>query len=514
MLKKLLVGTVLVLLVCGGGLFVWARFVLTGDQVRAAVAAQLTRALGQPVRIGGLSAAILPRVTMTLTDVTLGEPVRVTVKNLDVGTDFRALVRRRIEHGSVRLAGARFELPLPPLTLGGATTSEAAPGRPPVEIVSVDQILLDDVELVSGGRTLRGDLELVPEHGDITVRRVSLAAGDTAMDVTGTITDLSGPVGELSIKAGRLNALDLIGFLADFSRGASTTAAPGTAGHGQTRATTPTSSAMNLRVSLEAERANFMSLVLDRITGRARVTPEAVVVEPARFGVLGGQYDGMLTIALSQPTPFTLGASLAGIDMGALTRFAGSPDSITGRLSGRMDVSGRGTSPGEILRSVRGVARVDVRDGSVKGLGLVRSVVLAGSMRAASQAQLGTATTDEPFSRLSATLDIAGGVATTRDLRFESKNLLLTGAGSFRLDGTAVNITSRVQLSDELSRQAGQDLLRYTQDQGRVTLPATVTGSLGAFNVRIDIADVLKRAITNRAIEEAQKLLRKALGGK
>jgi hypothetical protein len=46
-----------------------------------------------------------------------------------------------------------------------------------------------------------------------------------------------------------------------------------------------------------------------------------------------------------------------------------------------------------------------------------------------------------------------------------------------------------------------------------VTLPATITGSASAPQVRIDVADMAKRAITNRAGEEAQKLLKNGLGG-
>jgi hypothetical protein len=70
-----------------------------------------------------------------------------------------------------------------------------------------------------------------------------------------------------------------------------------------------------------------------------------------------------------------------------------------------------------------------------------------------------------------------------------------------------------VQLSDELSKQAGRDLVRYTQDQGRVTLPATISGSADSPQVRIDVANMAKRAITNRANEEAQKAIKKGFGG-
>ena len=167
--------------------------------------------------------------------------------------------------------------------------------------------------------------------------------------------------------------------------------------------------------------------------------------------------------------------------------------------------------------TARGTARIDIVDGVVKNLGLVRSVVLVTAGRSdvpiASAASAATESADEPFTKLGATLAIDGGAADTSDLRFESKDLLLSATGTVRLDGSAINLAGQVQLSDELSKRAGRDLIRYTQEQGRVTLPATITGTAAAPTVRINVADMAKRALVNRANEEAQKALKNGLGG-
>jgi len=52
-----------------------------------------------------------------------------------------------------------------------------------------------------------------------------------------------------------------------------------------------------------------------------------------------------------------------------------------------------------------------------------------------------------------------------------------------------------------------------TQEKGRVTLPAVVTGSAGDFSVRIDAANLATRAIRNEANDQAQKALKHGLGG-
>jgi uncharacterized protein involved in outer membrane biogenesis len=564
MQRNIVAGAVVALFLIAIGMFVWARSILATDSVRTAIAAQLSEAIGQPVAIGGIGVTIVPRVTVNLEQVAIGQPPRIQVDTLHVGTSFGALLSRRIEHGALRLSGARIELPLPPLgaapvtrdtdtdvgpslssgaasagvtpdlTIGPTATSAEVQRRWPVEIVSIDEIVLSDVEIVSGGRTLRGDIEAALEGQGVTLRKIELAAADTSISASGRITDLSAPAGELTLKAGALNIDQLLAFAADFAGAARPGTASTPAGRPAAGGTRPP---MNISVSLDAERASLGGLTIDTVTGRARLTPDLVTVDPIAFGLFGGRYDGAMAVRLSpspQRTPvaqsrsgtsadpaltaertstFRWTATLTGVDVAAATAFAGSPDTVSGRLSGKIDLSGSGADAATALRTARGTVRLDIVDGVVKRLGLVRSVVLATSMRDGAVKAASGGSTDEPFTRLGATFSIGGGAAATDDLRFESKDLLLNAAGSVRLDATAVNLAGKVQLSDELTRQAGSDLVRYTAEEGRVTLPATITGPADNLRVRIDVADMARRAITNRATEEAQERLKGGLGG-
>jgi uncharacterized protein involved in outer membrane biogenesis len=513
MLKKTLIGVLVAVLVVAVGLFLWARSVFTQDTVRAALAMQLSESIGQPVTVGSIGAAIYPRVTVNLSEVTIGQPPRIQVQRLQVGTDFRALFSRRIEHGSVRLTGARVELPLP--ALPGAPSSGSASSEPsagsPVEIVSIDEIVLRDVEIKSGSRTLRGDIEMVPQGNGVTLKRITLAAEDATIDITGRITDLAGPVGELTVTAGALNFDRLLAFVSDFvgSAGLDATETGSTRQSGM-GGKVP---AMNIAVSLNADRATMGTLALAKLSGRALVTSDAMTLEPVSFGLFGGKYDGSLRLSLESSPQFRLNAALSGLDMAAAMKFAGSPDTITGRLSGKVSLSGRGLDAASALNSARGTARVDITKGTVKNLGLVRTIVTSTSGRSGASAKSASRPRDESFERLGATLALSNGSASTQDLRFESPDVLLAATGGLRLDGSAINLAGQVQLSDELSQEAGRDLVRYTQEQGRVTLPATITGSADNPQVRIDLAKAATRVITNKATEEAGKIIKRNLGG-
>src|SRR5205085_8604953 len=164
--------------------------------------------------------------------------------------------------------GARIELPLPPLALGsGGGVSSAGASNSPVRLVSIDEVVLKGVEIVSGGRTLTGDVDIVPQGAGATIRNITLKADDTSVTATGTINDLSGPIGNLTIKSGTLNVDRLVAFANDFAAGAGLASAPqpGAAGAPHTTVKAPVA---NLLMSVAADRATMGGLEIDDLVGR------------------------------------------------------------------------------------------------------------------------------------------------------------------------------------------------------------------------------------------------------
>jgi len=511
-----LVGSVVLVVMLVGG-FLWARSVFSGDLVRNTIADQVSKGLGQPVTIGRISASLTPRLTVTLGEVAIGEPARIRAAELQLGTALGALLSRRIEHASVRLTGARIELPLPEFTIGQA--GEPA-SKPPVELVSIDEIALDDVEIVSGGKTVRANVELVPQGTSIDVRRITINADGLTAEISGTITDIAGPKGSFQVKTGALDVDQLTAFANAFTTGAAPSAPQ--APRPESTSTAPTApSSMDITLKLDASKATLGALSLEQLSGTARAAGEGLTLDPVSFGVFDGRYEGSLTLVPDgNAVRFRSASTLTNIDVAAATAFGGSPGVITGRLAGKLELTGRGVDPSSVLSSARGTARVDITDGIVKNLGLVRSIVVATSMREGSTQAPGNDSKDEPFTKLGATLAMANGAVTTKDLSFESKNLVLAAEGVVQLIASTLDLQGRVQLSDELSQTAGRDLVRYTQEGGRVTVPATITGPIDAPNVRIDVSDMAKRALRNAATEQTDKAkaqateaVKKKLGG-
>ena len=518
--KRILIAAVVVVVVLVGALALWARSVLTGDNVRAAIAAQVSEALGQPVTIGGIGASVFPRVTVHLTEVAIGQPARIQLRSLHVGTDVRALISRRIVHAAVRVDGARLEMPLPPLGTG-ASTGAASASAPPVEIVSIDEIVLRGVEVVRGGRTLSGDIELVPQGGGVVLRRIALNADDTSVTATGTLTSLSPMSGRVESKAGALDLDQLLAFLSEFAG-----AEPGSQTPNQPAASTaagasPASGVGSIELVLTADKATAGGLTLGKVAATAHVTPAGITLDPMGFNLFGGRYEGTMRASADAEPRFSWKAKVSGMNMQDVMAFAGSPGTITGTLGGTLQLDGAGLDLEKALRAARGTARIDVTNGTIKGLALVRTVVtslsgrggMATSAASGVQASQGATRGDERFSRLGATLALAGGAINTSDFAMTSPDVDLTGTATLAVARMTADMKGRVQLSEKLSKEAGTDLYRYTQEGGRVTLPATISGPLDNLSVRVDVSAVASRAIKNKATQEIDRALKRNLPG-
>lgn len=513
MLKKL-VPVLLALVVAGAALvYVRAQAIFSSDIVRTSVESQLARALGQPVSIGSIGASLRPRLTMAATDVHIGTDA-IVVERIDVGTSLGALLSRRIEGATLVVDGAHITLPLPEFAIGTDTPAPSAPGSPDVggiELVSVDSVRFRNMTVVAGNRTLRGDLEVVPGVDGMAIRSLRLEPdGAGAIDIAGEITSWAGPTGSLTLRADTLDLIALQAFATDFAAVA-LPGATGVPGGSAPAAHVTDAVPTDLRIAIEANQARAGDLLIEDVTGTALVDARALTLDDLAFATFGGRATGDVIFSLGDQPAFDVRADLTGLDMTSLMTFFGTPGAITGQLTGNVAVSGTGTDAAAIVPSVSGRARLAITDGEVQGLALVRTIIVAGSGRADAGSAAGSGS--QSFSRLGATLALGGGMARTEDLQFESEDVSLDGSGSFGLDGTNIDLVGRLQLSEALTEQAGRDLVRYTRENGRVTVPVRVTGRAGELTVTPEAGQLLRRAITNKAVEEAGEAIKRGLGG-
>lgn len=462
MKNALLVSTVLVL-VGAVGVFGWVHATFTGDAVRTSMAAQVARAVGQPVSIGSIALAFRPRPALRLNDIRIGAGTEIAIARIDIAAAPRALLSRRIEDASVHVAGARVTLPLPAFSRG--TT---APGAERLRFVSVRDVVVSNLVIVGGDRTLTGDADVVPDGPGLTIRRLRLSGDGTALEVTGRIAELAGPAGQLTVRASSLHLLDLVAIAGVLGRGPSRPQAE--------------AGAMALDISIDAERAQAGPLAFEALSTQARLTPATMTLDQASFTSLGGRGQGSLVVSRSETPVYRLHASLEGADMAAAADLAGRSGAITGRLSATVDVEGQATSADAALQTARGTARAETVNGTIRGLDVVQTINALTATRLDSVA--GATTTPDGYQHLGLSMDIGNGQARTSDFRLESSAVRFTAAGTIALDGGAVRLAGRALLSNGM------------------TVPASVTGSVTDPRMQLD-GGAAMRALTSLDAEAA-----------
>lgn len=516
-MKKLILIVIAAALVLAAVAAIGIRLLLNPERLRAAVEAQASAALGMPVSIGAVDLDIWPRAGLTVEQVAVGQPAEVTLARARLSTGLRPLLSRRVEDAEVVVEDSRLDVVKLLAALdrlhgaaapGGGPAAEpaAASGEsgPALTVVNVRTIGLRNVELVAGSRQATVSLESTFAGDRLDITRLTATTPGTSLVATGAVESVARRVVRLKIDADPLDLDGLMQFASVFSQAPDTPAstAPGGA-----------PAAMDLRADVHANGGKVAGLEFSDLDTTIAVTPSHVALTPLRLKALDGGFAGTLTGNLAaSPPELAIDGSIEGVNLQKLAAFAsGAPSGITGTFAAKFAVRGRGLDPDSALKTASGSADVSLRDGRVPGLQLVRPAVLAFGRP---QEQAPPEGNGEDFERITATLAIANGQMRTDNLAFVSRDVDVDGRGTLTMTGGALAVDANLKLSEELSAQAGRDLVRYAHEGNRVVLPATVSGSVESPRVMIDAQQALRRALTNELQDRATSALDRLLGKK
>jgi uncharacterized protein involved in outer membrane biogenesis len=497
---RIILAIVVVLVVLTAGLAVAVRVLLGGDRIKSAIEAQASAALGRPVVIRTAVPRLYPRVSLELTDVAIGSAREVTIDYVRLSTGLRGLIQRRIESAEVSVERSRVDIRWA-LALVGALASPPTVPTPAsssyaLTIDSISSIAFRGVTLVAGSHTLLVDMDSALAAGDrFIVSRLQGTSGHSAFRASGEIGSLAARRGKFTIDAETLDIDGLLAFLvAATPAGAEAIAPQGSA------SAPPPAKPLDLEIAVRAKQGRTFGVALSNLTTACRLKGSIVTLDDVKVELFGGRFAGQAVFHGSTDPRYEWRGTFDNLDVKDVVAFAGASGSITGRLGGTLNLVAPGAELLQAMRRVRGTARVAATDGRIPGLEVVRSVILAFGKPTGARPE----GSGEAFSRVAATLAIAGQNASTRDLTFNSRDFDMNGEGTLSFATQAVNFRTDVILSRELSAQAGRDLYRLAREGERIVLPARITGTVSSPTVFIDIQSALQRALRNRA-EDALK---------
>jgi len=466
-----------IVLVAAGGLY----WFFSGDGMRRALEQQATGWLGQPVRIKAARGQLFPRPGIGLSGVEVGEPVRLTLSSVDLSTDLRALLNRRIEDARVVISDSTIQMPLPfAIPEQDGSSKDETVTQNAVQVISVREISLRDIHIRSRGREVRVSADSSLNGNHLTLSRFTADSGSTSLQVKGEAELEPRVDAKLQATANKIDLDELLAIAEAFTpeRRAARRGAP--------------SPPMKVVAQLKADTATAAGVQLTQFTTNMSLDGDRFTMSPMTFGLFGGSYDGSLTGRLGGSMSATLKSRLKGLDVAQLAAFGGSPDTITGTLSGEGTFSAQGDDMASILASANGRGSASIVDGTLKRLNLVRTVVLFFGRPAPE-----TAAATDQFERIDAGFSLANQILRADSFSMHSRDADLRGSVTLNLETKALDGTIDMILSEELSAQAGTDLARYTQEGNKVVLPANVGGTLEQPRITINAAAALKRGITN-----------------
>src|SRR5262245_15938008 len=352
-----------VLFVIAAGLVIAFYQFMSGESVRLALERQATSWLGQPVRIGAASARIFPRPGLTVHDVRAGEPVRLVLSDLQISTGLKPLWSRRIADAEIAVSNSRIDLPLPftlPEAAPGSTTQNAG-----VQLESIRTIALHNITSASRGREVTISADASLSQGNLNLERFTAASGTTTLEARGELHFSPRLDAEVQVNAPHVDVDDLIALADAF--------APRTPRTGSTTAALP--GRIVARVTAQTARASGVDV--RQFASTLVAQGNRITLSPVSFQLFGGTYRGVLDIDSDVSSlRATVRTQINDLDVAQLAAFGGAADTITGRLSGSGTFNGRGATLADAVAAATGEGQVPISNGSLKRLGLVRTVVM------------------------------------------------------------------------------------------------------------------------------------------
>ena len=194
--------------------------------------------------------------------------------------------------------------------------------------------------------------------------------------------------------------------------------------------------------------------------------------------------------------------ALAGVSIGPLLRDLTGQDLLEGRGNLALDVITSGTMVSAMKKALNGTARLEVKDGAIKGIDLAKSLrdaqaLLSGGKR---EDQQGAAGEKTDFSELTASFDIKNGIAHNSDFLAKSPFLRLTGEGDVNLPQSSLNYLAKVSVVASGAGQGGKEVA----DLKGLTVPVRASGPFTALKYKLELGSLLSDSARQKLDEQRE----------
>jgi len=219
---------------------------------------------------------------------------------------------------------------------------------------------------------------------------------------------------------------------------------------------------------------------MESLKAEIKLADGKLEVAPWSASLYGGTTNGSLA-ADADGNRFHVKDTAQNVSVGPLLRDAAQKDLLEGRGNVTLDVTTAGATVPALRRALAGTARLQMKDGAIKGFNLADTARNVKSALGAKSSKPDPSQKTE-FSELSASFNIKNGVAHNDDLKAQSPFLRLGGAGNIDIGNSTLDYTAKASLVATSQGQGG----RGVGDVAGVTIPVKLSGPLDSPNWNVD----------------------------
>ncbi len=246
--------------------------------------------------------------------------------------------------------------------------------------------------------------------------------------------------------------------------------------------------ASNLRVQVDAKQGRL-------------------AIAPLSANLYEGRLEGELS-ANAKGNRFAAKQTLTGVRIDPLLNDLADQDLLAGRGNVALDLTAQGATVAALKKALAGSARVELRDGAIKGIDIGQKLREAKSLLKGGQDVGVTADANRKtdFSELSASFRIANGVAHNDDLLAKSPLLRLAGAGDIDIGNGRLDYLLRTSVVATATGQGGKDLDAVKG----LTIPVRLSGPFDQPDWKIELSAVAGEAVKAKVEEKKTELRQQA----
>lgn len=430
-----------------------------------------------------------------------------------------AAVQGRIESGAPSGTFKQIALPGFKLVLGGASGPTRITGT-----VQSDLQIAPAAQQVSLAALVINAQVQNPSMRAIAVR----ASGHASGSPKAASWDLSGDLNQQAFRAGgeatlggarpavqaqaRFDELDLDALLPPRTAPAAANKTPPAKGGPVVDAPVDLAALRSLdgRITVQAGMLRYAPYVLRNLQATANLNNGRLDLDPLRFNTWDGSLTARVQANAADGQSLTIQAQAQQIDVAKALKDVAQSDLLEGHGQLQLDLRTGGRSVQALKSALDGTARLQLRDGAVRGYNLAKALrqfkaALSLQQDAVSQARE-TEKTD--FSEMSASFLFNHGVGTNKDLDLKSPFLRVGGDGTVNLPASSLDYTVRASVINTSKGQGGAELAALDG----VTVPVRLQGPFDALDWRVRWSEVATGAAANTIKKQLGNQLREQLG--